>query len=83
MNANDAAALRALAGVYESMGSKVKAIEQYEKALVIAPDNVNLMLDYARLLAKYEKNQEAIAVYNKILSIDVKNAQAHAALADL
>ena len=52
------------------LGSYKEAIECFDKAIEIDPDDVEIWCDKGDLLKKLEKYQEALKCYNRALKID-------------
>ena len=44
-------------------------VRVYTKAIEINPEDTELLLEYAKSLAKYNKDEEAISAYSKVLSL--------------
>lgn len=57
----------ALAGfIYRALGETERAIDYFQKAASIEPENKLLLLDYARILATSGRVEEAIEIYNRL-----------------
>jgi len=50
------------------LGKQKEAIEYYQKALKIEPENRFLQMDYANTLAAFRRADEALEIYNKLKS---------------
>jgi tetratricopeptide (TPR) repeat protein len=73
-SANSAEALHLLALCRKAAGDSVAACAAFEAALVRAPRDANLLGNYANLLSRIGRHQQALDLYRRMLSI----APAHA-----
>lgn len=63
-------ALHSIAISYDLMGQSDKAIEAYENALKVAPEDVDLMFNMGRLYFMQENYEKAIESFQKVLEKD-------------
>jgi cytochrome c-type biogenesis protein CcmH/NrfG len=82
-NPHDAASLAQLANYLAQSGRLTEAIDYYEKALALDPENWDLRLDFARSLADGGKRTDAEFQFKKIVAGQPGNAQDHYYFADL
>jgi cytochrome c-type biogenesis protein CcmH/NrfG len=82
-NPNDAAALGQLASYLAQSGRLSEAIDFYEKALDLEPENWVLRLDFARSLSEGGKRNDAEFQFKKIVAGQPGDAQAHYYFAEL
>ena len=68
-------ALHLLAIVYASQNKHDKALEWYEKALNIIPNDASALSNYASSLSAIGRNQEALNILNKVLEINAGLAE--------
>ena len=57
-------------------GNYVRALEYYDIALDIEPDNLNVMVDKGVTLQNLGRFNEALQMYEKALSIEAENLDA-------
>jgi len=57
-------------------GNYVRALEYYDMALDIEPDNLNVMVDNGVTLQNLGRFNEALQMYEKALSIEAENLDA-------
>lgn len=67
---NDVAAIGALANYLDQTGNFQEAIQWYEKALMITPDDSEMRLYFASTLATHGKQLDAELQYMKLLEAD-------------
>lgn len=67
---NDVAAIGALANYLDQTGNFQEAIQWYEKALMITPDDSEMRLYFASTLATHGKQLDAELQYKKLLEAD-------------
>jgi tetratricopeptide (TPR) repeat protein len=72
--------LRLRALIEEGFSDPASAERDLKEAMSLAPGNVNITLNYANLLWKVNRDQEALALYKHALQMDPNN---HAALTAL
>ncbi|HEY7030736.1 MAG TPA: tetratricopeptide repeat protein [Thermomicrobiales bacterium] len=82
-NPSDAASLALLANTLAQSGRLSEAIDYYEKALELDPENWTLRLDFARSLADGGKRNDAEFQFKKIVAGQPANYEAHYYLAEL
>jgi tetratricopeptide (TPR) repeat protein len=63
--------------VYSNLGSNEKAIEAYDYAIAIHPDNISALFSKANTLVSMGENKEAINVYMDVIDIEADNVQAY------
>jgi cytochrome c-type biogenesis protein CcmH/NrfG len=80
---NDPQAMSNLATYLSNTGNSAEAIEWYEKALALTPDDTNLRLIFARTLADAHKSADAELQFQKVIAADPHNPQSHYYLAEL
>ena len=59
--------------IMKLLGNDIKAVEYYKKAVSVAPNDVKLRLDYAKMLDKLGQEDDAVEEYNYILSKTTDN----------
>lgn len=59
--------------IMKLLGNENKAAEYYKKAVSVSPDDINLRLDYAKILDKLGQEDEAVSQYNYVLSKTTDN----------
>jgi tetratricopeptide (TPR) repeat protein len=80
---NDVAAMSALANYLGNTGNVEEAIQWYEQALTITPEDMDLRLDFASALASGAKVRDAELQYLKVIEAEPDNAFALLGLARL
>ncbi len=65
-----------LAELYLRLGDMNKARAELKDAMVLAPDNLEVLLLWANVSQMLEQGQQAIDTYQKILSLDKENQEA-------
>jgi tetratricopeptide (TPR) repeat protein len=80
---NDASAMAGLGNYYGNTGRIDEAIPWYEKALVIAPDDWDTRLGFARALSIGGKRQDAELQFKKVIAARPNDPQAHFSLGQL
>ncbi len=66
-----------LAKAYVAIGSYDNALLSYKLSLVANPDNAKLKYDYAKLLAKTKKYEEASKLFYELIDHDYRNPNYH------
>lgn len=66
-----------IAKAYIALGNYDKAIEYYEQQLELVTKDELIMLDYAKLLSKVKKYEQASEVLHQLIDIDYKNPNYH------
>jgi tetratricopeptide (TPR) repeat protein len=66
-----------IAKAFIALGNYDKAIEYYEQQLELVPKDELVMLDYAKLLSKIKKYEQASEVLHQLIDIDYKNPNYH------
>lgn len=79
----NAESLAALGNYLGNTGGVDEAITWYEKALEIAPENWDIRLGFARVLANGAKRADAELQFNKVIAARPDDPQAHFSLAQL
>lgn len=82
-NPNNAESLAALGNYLGNTGSVDEAIPWYEKALELAPDNWDIRLGFARVLANGAKRADAELQFKKVIAAQPNDPQAHFSLGQL
>lgn len=82
-NPQDASAAAALANYLANIGNLTEAIDWYERALQLEPDNMDFRLDFAISLSEGNKRADAELQFEKVLEAQPDNAEAHYYLAEL
>lgn len=65
---------------YEEKGEYDKAINCYQKGIEKYPNDITLKLDLGRVFLKVERLEESKKLYEEVLLLDPKNADAHLGL---
>lgn len=65
-----------LAGIYENQEQFARSFETLEKGMKLYPDNVQLLFEYGLLLEQEEKQVEAIASMEKVLTLQADHVEA-------
>jgi len=73
----------ALGTVYERQGEHALALEQFEAAREIAPDNVDVLLGMAAALTELKRYDPAEAVLRRALRLEPARAAVHASMGTL
>ena len=68
--------LRLRAAVEMAMNDPQSAERDLKEAMSLQPSSVNIILNYANLLWRTERRQEAVQMYNKALQMEPTNASA-------
>ena len=79
-DANRPEFLRLRAAVEMAFNDSQSAERDLKEALSLAPTNTNIILNYANLLWKTERRQDAVDMYNRALKIEPNNAAAISAM---
>jgi Flp pilus assembly protein TadD len=66
--------------ILERLGRTAEAIETYDRALILSPDNVVVLLHRGKLLTKLGQPAKAAASLEKLLALSPNHAEAHNAL---
>lgn len=66
-----------IAKAYIALGNYDKALEYFEQQLELVPKDELVMLDYAKLLSKVKKYEQASEVLHQLIDIDYKNPNYH------
>lgn len=77
-NRPDYLRLRAL--IESGFGDNVSAERDLKEAMQLAPNNINIQLNYANLLWKTDRQQDALELYKRALQSDPQNHSALTAL---
>ena len=72
-----------LGGIYVKLGQPEEAIEEFEAALALDPDNVDALRWVAMLRTSQGKLDEAVAVYEHLLDVQSEDRFVMSTLADL
>ena len=72
-----------LANVLGNSGRLDEAITYYEEAIVLAPDDVSVRLDFARALADGDYHADAELQFERVLEMDPGSQEAYYYLAEL
>lgn len=64
------------AALHESQGNGAAALEQYRKALQVAPNDSQVLLGYARLNDRLGNSEEAIRTFTQVTKSEPNNASA-------
>lgn len=54
--------------IMKLLGNNPKAAEYYKKAVLVAPNDIDLRLSYAKILDKLEQEDQAVQEYNYVLT---------------
>ena len=76
IDADDADLIRAYAYALQSVGSYNEAINYLQRAVELRPAYLPIHFELAGLYLSRDEDQQAIDLYNRILSIDQRNARA-------
>jgi cytochrome c-type biogenesis protein CcmH/NrfG len=82
-NPNDVNTMVVLANVLQNQGDYQGAINWYEKAVGLKPDDIDLRLAFGQALYSYGQLFDAEVQYKKAIELDGKNARAEYYLAQL
>jgi tetratricopeptide (TPR) repeat protein len=82
-NPNDVQAIAALANYLGNVGRMEEAIQLYERALVLTPEDTTLRLDFASALAAGGKMRDSEVQFNIVIEAEPDNALALLGLARL
>jgi len=82
-NPENAESLAALGNYLGNTGSVDEAIPWYEKALELAPDNWDIRLGFARVLANGAKRADAELQFKKVIAAQPNDPLAHFSLGQL
>jgi tetratricopeptide (TPR) repeat protein len=63
--------------VYATLGNTDKAIESYDFAIAIHPDNISALFSKANTLVAIGENKEAVKVYLDVIDVEPDNVQAY------
>lgn len=66
-----------IAKAYVALGNYDEALNYYKNSIEVNPDNPLLKYEYARLLSKTKKFDEASAMFYKLIDIDYRNPNYH------
>jgi len=66
-----------IAKTYFALGNYDEALLYYEKSIQSNPDNALVKYEYAKLLSKTKKYEDASTVFYKLIDIDYKNPNYH------
>lgn len=66
-----------IAKAYMAIGNYDEALSHYEKSIESNPDNALIKYEYAKLLSKTKKFDEASNMFYKLIDIDYKNPNYH------
>ena len=82
-NPNDTEAMVSLANLLSTLGEQTEAVDWYERALAIHPNDVGIRLAFAASLVQFGKLADAEVQYLNVLAMERENAEAHFYLAEL
>lgn len=74
---NQEEAFDKIAKAYVALGNYDEALNNYKRSIEVNPDNALLKYEYARLLSKTKKFDEASAMFYKLIDIDYRNPNYH------
>jgi cytochrome c-type biogenesis protein CcmH/NrfG len=80
-NPDDPAALAALADYLGNIGRANEAIPLYDRALTLAPDNIQMRFAFANTLVRAGKSADAELQFQKVIAAEPNHIQAHFNLA--
>lgn len=66
-----------MAKAYMAIGNYDGAVKNYESALNAFPENALLKYDYAKLLSRTKKYNDAAVLFNELIYLDYKNPNYH------
>lgn len=66
-----------MAKAYVAIGNYDEALKNYKRGVEANPEDALLKFEYARLLSKTKKYQEATSVFNDLIAVDDKNPNYH------
>ena len=66
-----------IAKAYLAIGNDGEALLNYDLSLKANPDNALIKYDYAKLLSRHQKLEEASVLLKELLNIDTKNPNYH------
>ncbi len=66
-----------IAKAYVAIGNYDEALSNYKSSIEVNPDNALLKYEYARLLSKTKKFDEASIMFYKLIDIDYRNPNYH------
>lgn len=76
-NSNTENSAYRLARAYNAIGNYDKSILSFKKAIESTPENTLLQYEYAKLLSKVKKNNEAVTIFNNLKATDSTNPNYH------
>ena len=76
-NSNTENSVYRLARAYNAIGNYDKSILSFKKAIESTPENTLLQYEYAKLLSKVKKNNEAVTIFNNLKATDSTNPNYH------
>ena len=76
-NSNTENSAYRLARAYNAIGNYDKSILSFKKAIESTPENTLLQYEYAKLLSKVKKNNEAVTIFNNLKATDNTNPNYH------
>lgn len=76
IEADDVDVIRAYAYALQSVGSYVEAVNYLQRAIELRPTYMPIHFELAGLYLARDEDQSAIDIYNRILSLDPRNARA-------
>ena len=79
----DASAMALLAKYLQLGGNSTEAVQWYEQALQVAPDDIAIRLDFADMLTQAGRQADSEFQYQRVLAIDPGNIRATFYLGDL
>jgi cytochrome c-type biogenesis protein CcmH/NrfG len=82
-NTGDVAALASLANLLANRGELSEAIDRYEDALELDPENATIRFDFATSLAEAGRRPDAELQFRRLLEVDPANVEALFYLAEL
>lgn len=82
-NPQDSGTMIVLANILQNQGDYPGAIDWYEKAVALKPDDLDLRLAFGQALYAFGQLFDAEVQYKKALELDDKNAKAEYYLAEL
>lgn len=66
-----------IAKAYLALGNYDQALNNYKQAHEFNPENILLKYDYAKLLARTKKYEQAAVLFNELIHFDYKNPNFH------
>jgi len=76
-NRNDAVAINNLAAIYFNTGQYIKAIEMYERAIVLNPRFTDALVNIGSCYGQMQKYRESIEFFKRAIDISPDNSKAY------